>query len=158
MITPRHLFPRLREEADDKAFPAAGNAQRPVVARVVGYFLVTADPGDGILGVAGNYDLAVLSADAEAGRREYLNPEASEAGEQGYRWTRARVCAETRSFLLGLPAQLRIEEGIPTPEKAHPPGPTPDRRGRSRSNSSRKSSSFRQLAVAFGANGNAAGR
>ncbi|MBI5018066.1 MAG: metallophosphoesterase family protein [Deltaproteobacteria bacterium] len=66
---------------------------------------------EGIPGVVGNYDLAVCHPDAEEGRARYLKASISDAGRRTYLWTREHVGAEARSFLHGLPAQLRVQEG-----------------------------------------------
>lgn len=66
---------------------------------------------EAISGVVGNYDLAVCHPDPEEGQARYLKPALSEVGRQTYLWTRKRVTEETRTFLEGLPAQIRVEDG-----------------------------------------------
>ncbi len=63
------------------------------------------------IGVVGNWDLAVCQPDEVEGLRAYLPLHLPEAARRSYVRTRRALTAEHRSFLAGLPAQLRIEEG-----------------------------------------------
>jgi putative phosphoesterase len=90
----------------------------------------------GIHGVVGNYDLAVCGADEEKGLG-YLKAPVSPPHRASYLRTRERTGGETRRYLLGLPAQIRIEEeekvflfvhGSPERPNEYLPASTPEER------------------------------
>jgi putative phosphoesterase len=78
-----------------------GQAPDEVVARV---------RAEGISGVVGDWDLAVLHPDPLEGLRSFGGSEPAD-GRRRFEWTRERISEETRAYLRELPAQLRVEEG-----------------------------------------------
>lgn len=61
-----------------------------------------------ILGLAGNYDLAVSSPDSDPVSK-YLKPTISKDGRSVYEWTRENVKDEHAEFLYNLPRRMEME-------------------------------------------------
>ena len=61
----------------------------------------------GIAGIAGNYDSTVATDYKHCGCR-YEDPRQEELSHLSFEWTRARVSAETRDFLHGLPFRIDL--------------------------------------------------
>ncbi len=74
---------------------------------------------EGIAGVRGNWDLALLDPDPEAGLRAYLPPHLPEEGRTNYRWTREVLSDANRERLVALPAQTRVDDGATAVVFAH---------------------------------------
>ena len=72
----------------------------------------------GIPGVAGNYDSTVATDYKHCGCR-YEDPRQEELSHESFDWTRAKVSAETKAFLGGLPFRIDLR-----PLGGHVGGPT----------------------------------
>ena len=73
--------------------------------------VVAAVKAQGITGVVGNYDLAVLGEDARQSAESLLKKPLSQAAWETFLWTREHTSEESREFLKALPAVFWIEEG-----------------------------------------------